>query len=191
MAKFKVLPDNVIANLQTKIGLSTSLQTMESLGATSQLTLNESIDIWKLPANAVNEVTNNLSQLAQFSEEWHLQIKDDVHPVAYARTSSLDSTSIDWPIDGIFQSDLALKIDQTMDWIETNFPSEDILVRLLIASAYQIHAFWLIDQSTSDKQTIVIIEAPDEYNLQKPPATYNTKQFLDSLRLNGHIEGIF
>ncbi len=208
MATFKTLPDDVVAYLQTKVGLSLP-RTIDALGLaeTSKVTLNENVDVWQLPSNLVAEPSNDLNLLAKPTGEWHLQVKSEDIPVAYARCGplgfaptdwSVDAPTdqsvdapTDWSVDGVFQSDLAQKIDQAMAWIDSNFQNENILVRLLVSPAYQLHAFWLIDQDEPSQQTIVIVDAPDEYLFQKPPQTYSPQQFLDSLRSVRHVEGIF
>jgi hypothetical protein len=192
MATFKTLPDDVIAHLQTKVGLSLP-RTIDALGLadTSKITLNENVDVWQLPANLVAEPTNELKLLAKPTGQWHLQIKSEDIPIAYARSSPMGFAPNDWLVDGVFQSDLAQKIDQTVDWIDGNLQNENILVRLLVAPAYQLHAFWLIDQDEPSQQKIVIIDAPDEYMFHKPPEIYTPQQFLDTLRSVRHVEGIF
>jgi hypothetical protein len=192
MAIFKTLPDDVIAHLQTKVGLSLP-RTIDALGVadTSKLTLNENVDIWQLPANVVAESSNDLSFLAKPTGEWHLQVRSEDIPIAYARSSPIGFAPNDWLVDGVFQSDLAQKIDETMAWIDTNFEDENILVRLLVVPAYLLHAFWLIDQDEPSHQKVVIIDAPDEYMFHKPPEIYTPQQFLDTLRSVRHVEGIF
>lgn len=192
MATFKTLPDDVVAHLQTKVGLSLP-RTIEALGVAgaAKVTLNENVDIWQLPANLVTEPTNDLNLLAKPTGEWHLQVRAEDIPVAYARSSPIGFAPTDWLVDGVFQSDLAQKIDEVVTWIDANFQNDNILVRLLVAPAYQLHAFWLIDQDEPSKQTIVIVDAPEEYLFQKPPATYSPQQFLDNLRSVRHVEGIF
>jgi hypothetical protein len=54
MAHFKTLPDDVLTQLERKVGFSLSRIT-ESLGAVSPA-LHESVDLWNLPANAVSDV---------------------------------------------------------------------------------------------------------------------------------------
>jgi hypothetical protein len=192
MATFKTLPDDVVAHLQTKVGLSLP-RTIDTLGFadTSKMTLNENVDVWQLPANLVTEPTNDLNFLAKPTGEWHLQVRSDDIPIAYARSSPIGFAPTDWLVDGVFQSDLAQKIDEVMTWIDANLQNENILVRLLVAPAYQLHAFWLIDQDEPSQQTIVIIDAPDEYLFRKSPETYSPQQFLDTLRSVRHVEGIF
>lgn len=192
MATFKTLPDDVVAHLQTKVGLSLP-RTIDALGVAgaSRLTLNENVDVWQLSANLVPESTNDLNLVAKPTGEWHLQVKAEDIPIAYARSSPIGFDPTDWLVDGVFQSDLAQKIDEAVDWIDANVQNDNILVRLLVAPAYQLHAFWLIDQDEPNQQTIVIIDAPDEYLFQKPPTTYSPQQFLDNLRSVRHVEGIF
>jgi hypothetical protein len=57
---------------------------------------------------------------------------------------------------------LAQKFARFIAWLDDNIPEEDIVVRLLVISAYQTHALWLIDENNIDHQKIVVIDAPDE-----------------------------
>jgi hypothetical protein len=191
MAHFKNLPDDVLAQLQNKVGLSLS-RTTDALGAISP-TLHESVDVWDLPANAVVGSTNDLNILAKPLGQWHLQIKSDTTPIAYARSSTVGSAATDWSVDGIFQSELAQEFDEAIGWIDNNFPGENFLVRLLVIPAYQVHALWLINEDDPKDQQIVVIDAPKEYGFHLPPNIDNAEEigaFLNHLRSVKHAEGI-
>lgn len=191
MAHFKTLPDSVLTQLQRKIGLSLS-RVSNSLGSPLAPALHESVDVWNLPASEVIGPTNNLSLLAKPSGQWHLQVKSDNTAIAYARSSNLGSEPTDWSVDGIFQSKLAQKFDQAIGWIDENISDDNILVRLLIIPAYQIHALWLLDESDTNNQQIVVIDAPQEYGFNIPPEfeSQNAEKFLYRLRSIKHIQGL-
>jgi hypothetical protein len=191
MAHFKTLPDDVLTQLQRKVGFSLSRIT-ESLGAVSPA-LHESVDVWNLPANAVVEPTNDLTRLAHPSGQWHLQVKSDNTPIAYARSSTVGSEPTDWSVDGIFQSELAQEFDQAISWIDENILEENIIVRLLVIPAYQTHALWLIDESNINNQKIVVIDPPSEYGFNLPPKidkAQEIEEFLNHLRSVKHAEGL-
>ena len=91
-----------------------------------------------------------------------------------------------WAVRELFQSEIARKIDDVIDWIDPNVKG-DPLVRLLIVPAYQLHAFWLKEGEASQ---VVVVDMPNGFTRLQYGKLYTSKEFLEALAQEQHIIGI-
>ncbi|MEM7725858.1 MAG: hypothetical protein AAF208_05730 [Cyanobacteria bacterium P01_A01_bin.45] len=190
MTEFRSLPEDVVDEIVKQIGLGLeNLRPIPTLGGASELKLFETVDIWSLRSDLLLESTNDLTILAKPTGRWHHQIKINGVPTSYARSVANGPSALDWHVVGVFESPIATKIDDAINWIDGNI-SGDYVVRLLTVPCYQIQAFWLVNNDNSQPQQIVLISAPAEYSTLDYERAYAVDEFLDVLRTVNNIQGL-
>src|SRR5205807_839760 len=159
MAHADALPSDVIDNVADQIGAEAG----KSLGAAvlqrKAMELTESFSIWSLGADAVTRSNVDLSQLARQTGRWHHQIKIDGKAESFAQSMPLGPDAASWTVRELFESDVAKKIDDAVEWIDHNVHGDPV-VRLLIAPAYHLHAFWLKE---GDVSHVLVADMPPSF----------------------------
>jgi hypothetical protein len=186
MAHADALPSDVIDAVAAQIGA----QAGKSLGAavlqSKAMELTESFSIWALGADAVTKSDVDLSQLAEQTGRWHHQIKLNGRAESFARSMPLGPDAASWMVRELFESEIAKKIDDAIEWIDQNVKGDPV-VRLLIVPAYHLHAFWLKE---GDASKVLIVDMPPGLTRLQYGKLYTSKEFLDALAQEQHIIGI-
>lgn len=139
-----------------------------------------------LRADAVAKTDLDISQLARQTGRWHHQIKIDGKAESFARSVPLGPDAANWSVRELFQSEVAQKIDEAIDWIDSNVTG-DPLVRLLIVPAYHLHAFWLKE---GDASRVLVVDMPASFTRPQYNKLYTSKEFLEALTEEQHVIGI-
>lgn len=156
----------------------------KSLLAAGPTTLEETLSVWFLPANAVEEnSSDSLDELARPTDQWHHQIEVGGSPMLFARSKG--SSAEDTELEQVFQSELPLNISETLQKLSSSGES-DSLIRLVSAPAYRVEAIWVIDS----EEKIIVVKAPAGSTELCVGQQYETAEFLKILRKQGTIEGI-
>src|SRR5262245_20890226 len=142
MAHADALPQGVIDNVASQVGAEAGKGLGAAVLQSKTMELTESFSLWALGADVVAKTYADLAQLARQTGRWHHQIKIDGKAQAFARSMPLGPDAANWSLRELFRSEIAGKIDEAIAWVDTNVTG-DPLVRLLVAPAYQLHAFWL------------------------------------------------
>ena len=186
MAHADALPSDVIDIVAAQIGAEAG----KSLGAAvlqkKAIELTESFSVWMLGADAVMKSDTDLSQLAEQTGRWHHQIKLDGKAESFARSMPLGPDATSWTLREHFESEIAKKIDDAIEWIDQNVKGDPV-VRLLIVPAYHLHAFWLKEEQTSN---ILIVDMPQGLTKLQYGKLYTSKGFLEALAQEQHIIGV-
>lgn len=186
MPNFKQLPEAVITEIADKLGKSLSVEFALG-GPAPSVSLHESIEIWMLGASSLTEPTNDLRQLCVRTGRWHHQVKVGNAPKVFANSMSKGPNPSDWEVVQYASSPIAAGVDDAISWIDTNI-TKDGEVRLLVAPAFHVYAFWIIHDDGD--QSIVIVDAPLEYKTLVKHKTFTSLEFLDELRSVRHITGL-
>lgn len=148
--------------------------------------LGETFSVWVLGLDAVTRSHEDISKLAVQTGRWHHQIRYGGRPQAFARSVPTGPKPDDWAVTQLFESRVAERIDEAVDWVDQNVQG-DPLVRLLIMPAYYLHAFWLVEP---DQSQLLVVDMPDGYTRLKYKTLYDPKIFLDHLAQEQHAQGI-
>jgi hypothetical protein len=154
-------------------------------GAT-EIVLGQTFSVWELTADVIQKTAQkrempDVLAIANDTSRMHHQVIVTKSPVAYAR-------SIDGKICQLFVSPVVKKIDQEFGWIGKNAEGER-LVRLLLIPAYQIVAFWLIDEKAASSQ-VLVIEFPHTFTVFEKSKLYRSEEFFKILSSLKQIVGI-
>ncbi|HEY1377034.1 MAG TPA: hypothetical protein VGF55_09575 [Gemmataceae bacterium] len=186
MPDFRPLPDATLDAIAGKIGERLSApMTSSALGSPPAATLNETMEVWMLGADALLQPTDDLLQLAKPTGRWHHQIKSGGQVVGYARSMPLGPAPGDWSVREVSKSGASKAIDDAIKWIDANV-HDDSQVRMLSVPAYHVTAFWLVENA-GDR--IVVAVAPFAKLIQTNHI-YTAKEFLDALRALPVVKGI-
>ena len=199
MAHSDNVPDKALKAVASLIGevIGDVLQQSHLLSATgeSSLTLaadlGETFAVYRLDPGSVSqfrETGSDLLQLAKPTGRWHHQIVVDGRGEAFARSTAARKDNSSASLRGLFVSPLAARIDNAIRWINDN-AGGDPLVRLLIAPAYQIHAFWLVYEGRPASK-VFIVKAPSRFARLKRDRLLKSSEFLKALSTKGHHTGI-
>lgn len=185
MAHTDALPNDVLDAVAAHIGAEAG----GSFGAgvlQKKMELMESFAVWSLGADAVTKSGVDLSQLAQQTGRWHHQINIDGKAEAFARSMSLGPDAASWSVREMFESEIAKKIDDAIEWVDQNVEG-DPLVRLLVIPAYHVHAFWLKE---GDASQVLVVDMPQGFTQLQSGTLYSSAEFLEALAKEQHIVGI-
>ena len=91
-----------------------------------------------------------------------------------------------WSVREMFESEIARKIDDAIEWVDQNVKG-DPLVRLLVVPAYHLHAFWLKEGNASQ---VLVVHMPQGFAKLQTGKLYGSKDFLEALAQEQHIVGI-
>lgn len=186
MAHADSLPNDVIDAVASQIGAEAGKALGAAVLQRKAMEMTESFSVWALEADSVTKPNGDLSQLARQTGRWHHQIKIDGRAESFARSMPLGPDAANWSVREIFESAVAQRIDDAIEWIDSNVKG-DPLVRLLIVPAYHVHAFWLIEGGTSN---IVVADMPQSFAKLQTGKLYCAKEFLEALSQEQHIIGI-
>lgn len=200
MATPGTLPDDVLDRIADQIGLlmadaSTAFSPRgveEDVGAASEapIEMTHTFEIWVLSVDALRQPANNLSQLAKPTGDWHHQINRSGITDFFARSCQVGQPEADdrpstWQVVELLQSQLAEQIDHAVDWTNKHV-HEDLVARLLVVPAYQLHAFLLLKDG---KSQIFVIDCPERLGYLRSDEVLDEPFFLESLRKEQPIVG--
>lgn len=187
MAITKQLPQEVLEVVAQKIGSRLGIfpnnAIFFSLGETEappRVDLGETFAIWSLPPDVLEEAANGIAlpDIARQTGLWHHQIKSDQQALSYARFKPLGATPDSWSLRELLVSPLAEHINTAIDSLD-DVP-DSVEVRYLSLPAYQLDAFWLVDdpliEDSKWNNQIVIIRAGESSTL-KPLDVLSSEDF--------------
>jgi hypothetical protein len=148
--------------------------------------LGETFSVWLLGLDAVTKSHEAIEKLAIQTGRWHHQVRYGGRAQAFARSLPVGPKPDDWSVTQLFESRVAERIDAAIDWVDQNVLG-DPLVRLLVMPAYHLHAFWLVDEKTSQ---LLVVDMPDSYTRLRCKTLYSPKEFLDNLAQEQHAQGV-
>ena len=148
--------------------------------------LGETFSVWVLGLDAVTKSDQDIGRLAIRTGRWHHQVRYGGRARAFARSLPTGPKPDDWAVTQLFESAVAERVDEAVDWVDQNVMS-DPLVRLLVMPAYHLHAFWLVEKGLSQ---LLVVDMPESYTLLKYQTLYCPKTFLDTLAKEQHTQGI-
>jgi hypothetical protein len=177
MAHADPLPADVLDALAVKLG-----PPLAEFGAFAQHTppaaeLSETFAVWSLNPTAVLTPDADFTKLVTQTGRWHHQIKVRGKAAAFARSMPLGTDANSWDVTQLFQSDIPEKIDQAVDWVDSNV-NGDPVVRLLIAPSYYLTAFWL---SEPNNNQVYVIDVPANFAHVQARTLYSAREFLQKL----------
>lgn len=182
MAHTESLPDAVLDHVARQ--LAGRLGTLDPSLAEVSVGLAESFPVWLLEQPHGGET---LDELATRTNQWHHQIRTgDGRAVAFARSTYPSGSGDEDDEPGLAMSDIAARLDDTIVWIDRNVPG-DPLVRLLVAPAYHLHAFWLTEPVRS---SVVVSDFPADIGEIVGGYLYSDRDFLAALRSAAPITGV-
>jgi hypothetical protein len=199
MAHSDKVPDKALRDVAAQLGeiigdvlpQSQLLSAMGEPSMTPPPDLGETFAVYRLDPVGVSkfqETGSDLLHLAKPTGRWHHQIVVDGRGEAFARSTAAKMDQGNASLRGLFVSPLATRIDNAIRWINENVGG-DPLVRLLVAPAYQIHAFWLVYEGQPESK-VFIIKAPSRFSGLKRSRLLKSRQFLKTLSTKGHLTGI-
>ena len=186
MAHADTLPNDVIDTVAAQIGAGAAMSLGAAVLQKKSVELTESFAVWALGADAVPKSGTDLTQLARQTGRWHHQIKLDGKAESFARSMPLGPNAANWSVREMFESEIAKKIDDGIEWVDRNVKG-DPLVRLLIVPAYHVHAFWLKE---GDASQVLVVDMPQGFTKLQTGKLYTAKEFLEALAQEQHIVGI-
>jgi hypothetical protein len=156
-------------------------------GASVEIT--ESFRVFGLTPDQVRrrDAGDDLRELAGETDRVHHQVAIEEKPELFARSAFDAAGAQRWTVVEVTRSPVAEKIDAAISWIDANLPG-DVLVRLLIAPAYHLHAFWLLDDH--DESFVVVVDVARPLQGLGGPPPYPAAQFLAALREVKPVTGI-
>jgi hypothetical protein len=177
MANPDTLPADVLDALAMKIGTPLSEFGIVAQQAQMAAELTETFSVWSLNPTAILTPDADFQKLVTQTGRWHHQIKIDGKAVAFARSMPVGTDASSWDVLQLFRSDIPGKIDQAVDWVDSNVKGDPI-VRLLIAPSYYLHAFWLADGNNNQ---VFVIDMPPNFAHVQVGTLYSGKEFLHKL----------
>jgi hypothetical protein len=168
------------------------LSEQKLLPPAASITMGRSFSLWMLGANAIASLAKrrtmpDLLKLAINVDSWHHQIRSDKQDLAYGRSSPVDHP-IRWSLGEVFVADMAKRIQLAMAWVEEHV-KKDFLIRLLVVPAYQVVAFWLINESAGTSH-VLIIDAPPKFPELQRNRLLSSREFLEALHKEQHVVGV-
>ena len=152
--------------------------------------LRESFPVWMLRGADTIQPTDDLTALAVQTGRWHHQIHPPSGvPNAYARSLPLGPDPSSWSVREAVISELAGQIDDAITWVNDNI-SATLGAPLLSVPAYHVTCLWLVDDSNSANQRVVVCSAPASNSNLVTHKAYTSAEFLAALRASNHIVGI-
>jgi|SRR6185436_17036475 len=185
MAHAESLPNDVLEAVAEQIGAILPGVADSADLRDAQVTMGETFELWALGADAITQPINDLNQLATQTGRWHHQVAYRGEIGSFARSAPLGAEPSSWRVAEFFESPLAKKIDEAINWIDQN-TDMDPLVRLLVVPAYQLHAFWLLD---AENVQVFVIDCPSQFTYLRSGYLFSQDEFLQSLRQEHHIIG--
>jgi hypothetical protein len=187
MAHAEALPEEVLDKVLEQVGvlLRGAFDSEQLSGA--EVGLGETFDVWVLEADAVIRPTDDLRLLANPTGRWHHQVSVNGVVEAFARSVPLGATPDSWRVVEVFKSPLASKIDKAIVRVDDLHIVGDPLARLLIVPAYQVHAFWLLNDKNVEQ--VLVIDRPEQFIHLHADQLLSYHEFLEALRREQHIIG--
>ena len=187
MAHASILPDEVLKVIARQVGERFSSGDRGASPTGPQLSVAESFPVWMLGLDATTRADQDFKSLAVNTGDWHHQLHNASGKHSMCRSTANGPNPEDWQLISLSPaSDLAVKIDATIEWIDSNV-SGDPLVRIIKIPAYLLLAFWL---TTSSSDEIVIIDMPKRITKLAYHKVYPAKQFLELLSQERHVQGV-
>jgi len=191
MAHAYQLPDDALDCLCGEISQHLDQLHEARPGQTHPVELHETFDVWMLGADklaAGAKAGKDLAQLAKPTNHLHHQIKQGGTALCSAISSTGKAAAPH--ISGMALSPLVEKIDRAVDWLDHQSGLEDDpLVRLLKVPAYQVNAFWLVDEAGGDSR-VVVIDAPTRLKHLPLLRVMSSREFIAALLKEKQIVGI-
>jgi len=179
MAHADSFPDDALDTVAAELGREPWLSASEAMRNAGRVYIAETFAVWTIGADAVTRGETPFADLARHTGRWHHQIKYAGEARAYARSTPLGPHASDWSLLSVFESDIARKIDEAIDWVDQNVRG-DPLVRLLTCPAFYVHAFWLTGQGYDE---VLVVDMPREFAHLQPLTLYAPKDFLENLAM--------
>lgn len=154
--------------------------------------LTESFDVWMLGVDNLDsyaQAETDLLNLAKPTGRWHHQIRFDDRGGAFALSKPLGPEASSWSVREISVSPIADDIDKAITLVDDLNLPDDRLVRMLVAPAFHLKAFWIIDKTANTSEVLVISASPSLTHL-KLNEKISSKDFLDALLKERPIIGI-
>lgn len=170
---------------------------MSRAAAPPSFVLEETFALYRLGAKSIADAIGtdkDINELAVNTSRWHHQIKVDRQPVAFARTC-VSGEAKGYDICQFFVSDVSGAIDSAIAWIDEyeadhpEYAETEPLVRLLVVPAYNVLAFWLLQQKTGQSDLLVIDALPELEGL-KGNQLLNSAEFLKAFEGHSPIAGV-
>jgi hypothetical protein len=149
-----------------------------ALGKITQPELAESLAVCIVTAEQVKNPPKNLNVLAQPSGIWHHQVRTGAGPTHMARSRQQGFGGFDLHVEQWFQSPIAGKLDEAINWVDQSIPNDGVTVRLLFIPAYYVHALLLI---RGGKYSAVLVDQPAGFTQLEYRKEYPLGDFLKRL----------
>lgn len=187
MAHSEILSDVTLRAIASQVGAF-----YPSLGADlnirpAEAQLAETFPLWVLGADDIIAGGDDIGVLAKNTGRWHSQLRSGKGVFAAARSIPLGAGDSDWQLRQILGGRYAQEIDQQVDWIDENAKG-DPLVRLLEIPAFQITAFWLLNDDNRSDVVVAVLPANSQF-LEKR-RVYGSQEFLVAMRKERFVIGI-
>ena len=182
------LPDRVLDVVAAEIGPRLPRLFNPRSVPAATVAVTESFQVWGLGSDRVrDDGTDDLRELVVDTGRWHHQIAVGGAPELYAR--SLPGSPPGRTVREVAHSAIAARLDRAISRIDadSDLAGQDLVVRVLVASDYHLHAFWLLDQSGASQ---VLVVAADEHIDFDPTVLVAGAEFVDRLRRAEPVLGI-
>lgn len=152
--------------------------------ARPEFTLGESFALYVCgleDVRAAEEPDADLIQIAKPTGRFHHQVRYRGEGFAYAR--SAEGVVGEHSLRQLRASPLAKRIDEAIALIDLHerLEGRDSLTRLLVAPAYQVYAFWLIDEAGPSSR-VLVVDAPERLAGLPRGRFLSSREFLEALR---------
>lgn len=187
------IPSEALVNVAEQVGNRITTLLDSELPLHTEIELAETFQVWMIGAEPARlwRRTTDLADLVVPTNRWHHQIRFNGEAAAFARSSPPDEDSDQWLLCELFVSPLAKRIEEgidRIDAIETRIPNNPV-VRLLVAPAYQAHAFWLLHEAERTSQ-VLVIDRPEGFANLPTDRVLSSREFLANLTGKRYVVGV-
>lgn len=149
--------------------------------------LAEDFPVCTLQLDDVRAGDDDLVQMLRRTGYWHHQVRHGDVAREFATSTQIGPLESDWRVAGVFTSELALKVDNAIAWIDEAV-TDDGLAELLYAPSYGLAALWWRSEKGHDAG-VVVIDMPAAFTHLAYQRVYSGREFLDELRQEPFIQG--
>jgi len=152
--------------------------------------IQESFEIFELPASAISAAAMNPRGTAEFlrrTGRWHHQITQKGVAVGIAHSGAAHTFHGGWTIHSVFASQLAARVARAIEKIDRDRPDEDLEAIYVTIPAYKIVCFLL--RGYSSEEVFVVSSASTAQGAEEGKF-YPARDFLNSLLQRQQIRGL-
>src|SRR5436190_20167821 len=109
-----MLNNDIISDIASQLGHFEFAGQKNKGGVESNFEIEESLEIWFIDINDLNDSTKKVDSIIKPSGKWHLQVFNNGKPTHYARIA-INKKSKKWYVTSFFESTLAGSINTGLE----------------------------------------------------------------------------